>query len=182
MNAYLDLVGWRLLDGFDISGPCALELPDVLLRAIRIAAEGRDAEASNVDEQIAACAARSPRSTASEFDELLGEARLTYRIRDERGVFSDIWASGLMRRAVLAAGRRLADAGRISEPEHLVDATVEEMCALLTGAGSPQRRGAGRTAPSTGARTAPRKRRRCSASPPTPPPDPSGLPPARRRA
>ena len=30
VNAYLDLVGWRLLDGFDISGPCALELPDVL--------------------------------------------------------------------------------------------------------------------------------------------------------
>ena len=44
VNAYLDLVGWRLLDGFDISGPCALELPDVLLRAIRIAAEGRGDE------------------------------------------------------------------------------------------------------------------------------------------
>ena len=42
VSAYLDLVGWRLLDGFDISGPCALELPDVLLRAIRVAAEGRD--------------------------------------------------------------------------------------------------------------------------------------------
>ena len=27
VSAYLDLVGWRLLDGFDISGPCALELP-----------------------------------------------------------------------------------------------------------------------------------------------------------
>ena len=36
---------------------------------------------------------------------------LTYRVRDERGVFSDIWASGLMRRAALAAGRRLAEAG-----------------------------------------------------------------------
>ena len=43
VGAYLDLVGWRLLDGFDISGPCALELPDVLLRAIRVAAAGRDA-------------------------------------------------------------------------------------------------------------------------------------------
>ena len=53
MNAYLDLVGWRLLDGFDISEPCALELPDVLLRAIRIAAAGVEAEAANIDGQIA---------------------------------------------------------------------------------------------------------------------------------
>ena len=36
-SAYLDLVGYRLLDGFDISGRYALELPDALLRAIRVA-------------------------------------------------------------------------------------------------------------------------------------------------
>jgi hypothetical protein len=47
-------------------------------------------------------AARSPSTYRSEFDDLLGEARLTYRLRDERGIYSDIWASGLMRRAVLA--------------------------------------------------------------------------------
>ena len=34
-SAYLDLVGCRLLDGFDISGRYALELPDALIRAIR---------------------------------------------------------------------------------------------------------------------------------------------------
>ena len=54
--------------------------------------------------------AKVPEEHRGEFDELLGEARLMYRLRDERGVFSDIWASGLMRRAVLAAGRRLAAA------------------------------------------------------------------------
>ena len=41
VSAYLDLIGYRLLDGFDISEPCALELPDVLLRAIRVAVAGR---------------------------------------------------------------------------------------------------------------------------------------------
>ena len=35
VSAYLDLIGYRLLDGFDISGRYALELPDALLRAIR---------------------------------------------------------------------------------------------------------------------------------------------------
>ena len=42
MTAYLDLVGNRLLDGFDISEPRAIELPDVLLRAIRVAVEGEE--------------------------------------------------------------------------------------------------------------------------------------------
>jgi hypothetical protein len=60
VSAYLDLVGWRLLDGFDISGPCALELPDVLLRAIRIAALGRGDETSNVDELIAGVRGKVP--------------------------------------------------------------------------------------------------------------------------
>ena len=43
-SGYLDLVGCRLLDGFDISGPCALELPDVLLRAIRVAVDRQGRE------------------------------------------------------------------------------------------------------------------------------------------
>ncbi|CAK6701172.1 hypothetical protein [Synechococcus sp. CBW1107] len=34
MAAYLDLVGNRLLDGFDITNPRALEFPDVLLRGL----------------------------------------------------------------------------------------------------------------------------------------------------
>ena len=55
-----------------------------------------------------------------------------YRLRDERGVFSDIWASGLMRRAAMAAGRRLAAAGRLHDPEHIVEATADEMCALVS--------------------------------------------------
>ena len=42
MSDYLDLVGCRLLDGFDISGRYALELPDALLRAIRVVGRGAD--------------------------------------------------------------------------------------------------------------------------------------------
>jgi rifampicin phosphotransferase len=180
MNAYLDLVGWRLLDGFDISGPCALELPDVLLRAIRVAAGGMDAEAANVDDLVADVRAKVPEEHRSEFDELLEEARLMYRLRDERGVFSDIWASGLVRRAVLAAGRRLAAAGRIKEAEHLIDAGLEEMCSMLAGAEAP-------SADELAARAAYRASHNAKEAPahlgdpPVPPPDPSGLPPAAAR-
>ena len=50
MSGYLDLVGNRPLDGFDISEPSALELPDVLLRAIRVAVSATDAGASDVED------------------------------------------------------------------------------------------------------------------------------------
>ena len=134
MSAYLDLVGYRLLDGFDISEPYALEMPDVLLRAIRVAVGGRGLEASDVDDRIADVRNNVPEEHRAEFDDLLEEARLTYRLRDERGVFSDIWASGLMRRAVLAGGRRLAATGRIHAATDLVYADFDEMRSLLSGA------------------------------------------------
>ena len=136
MNGYLDLVGNRLLDGFDISEPSALELPDVLLRAIRTAVEA-GAEDSDVEAQTAEIRAKVPPEHQEEFDELLGEARLLYRLRDERGVYSDIWASGIMRRAALAGGRRAAANGRIDDPAHFIDAGFDEMCALVSGSGGP---------------------------------------------
>jgi phosphohistidine swiveling domain-containing protein len=179
VSAYLDLVGWRLLDGFDISGPCALELPDVLLRAIRVAAEGRDGD-TDVEDLTAAVRAKVPEEHRGEFDELLGESRLMYRLRDERGVFSDIWASGLMRRAVLAAGRRLAAAGRLREPEHLVDATVDEMRALLSGSQEPSADQLAARAEYRATHTA-KDAPPFLGDPPSPPPDPSGLPPAAAR-
>ncbi len=137
VSGYLDLVGNRLIDGFDIAEPSALELPDALLRAIRIAVSGEAQAASDVDARIAEVRAQVPAAHQAEFDELLGEARLTYRLRDERGVYSDIWASGLMRRAALAAGRRVASRGRIATPQQMLDASLDEMCALVAGSGGP---------------------------------------------
>jgi rifampicin phosphotransferase len=181
VSAYLDLVGYRLLDGFDISGRYALELPDTLLRAIRIAVEeGGGPEEVDVDARIADVRNQVPKEHRAEFDELLEEARRTYRLRDERGVFSDIWASGIMRRVVLAGGRRLGANGRIQDPEHFVDAGFEEMKALLTGEGGPSaeelaERHAVRT--SRSAKDAPMT----LGGPPPPPPDMSGLPPGSAR-
>jgi pyruvate,water dikinase len=137
VSGYLDLVGNRLIDGFDIAEPSALELPEALLRAIRIAVSGEAQTASDVDARIAEVRTLVPGAHQHEFDELLGEARLTYRLRDERGVYSDIWAAGLMRRAALAAGRRAADRGRLATSHQMLDASLEEMCALVAGRGGP---------------------------------------------
>ena len=180
LSAYLDLVGYRLLDGFDISGRYALELPDALLRAIRVAIAGERPADADFEERVAGVRAKVPAEHQAQFDELLGEARMTYKVRDERGVYSDIWASGIMRRAALSAGRRLAAEGRLQDPEHFVDAGFEEMRALLAGGDAPSaeelaRRYALRT--SLSARDVPP----FLGDPPAPPPDPSGLPPAAGR-
>jgi phosphohistidine swiveling domain-containing protein len=179
MSAYLDLVGNRLLDGFDISEPSALELPDVLLRAIQTAVATGE-EPSDLEERIAAVRDKVPAEHKDEFDELLGEARLLYRLRDERGVYSDIWASGIMRRAVLAAGRRLAATGRVHEPEHLVDAGVDEMAELLSGSGGPSADELAERAAVRASRTA-KDAPATLGTPPPPPPDISTLPPGAAR-
>ncbi len=135
-SGYLDLVGHRLIDGFDIAEPTALELPDALLRAIRTAVSAED-RAVLGEQRATEIRTQVPEAHRAEFDQLLAEARLTYRLRDERGVYSDIWASGIMRRAALGAGRRVAGRGRIAAPLQMLEASLEEMCALVAGDGGP---------------------------------------------
>jgi pyruvate,water dikinase len=137
ISGYLDLVGNRLVDGFDIAEPSVIELPDALIRSMRIVVSGEARNDMNLDARIAEVRARVPAVHENEFNELLGEARLTYRLRDERGVYSDIWAAGLMRRAALAAGRHVAGRGHLAMPEQMLDASLDEMCALVASEGGP---------------------------------------------
>ena len=175
--AYLDLVGHRLVDGFDIAEPTALEMPDALLRSMRIVLSGDEQAASDIDARTAEVRAKVPAEHQAQFDALLAEARHNYRLRDERGVYSDIWASGLMRRAALAAGRRVAAQGRIASAAHLLDASLDEMCALVEGHGGPSADELAHRAAYRATYTA--KDVPATLGPPAPPPpDLSGLPPA----
>ena len=93
---------------------------------------------SDVEAQIAEIRGKVPEEHRDEFDELLGEARLIYRLRDERGVYSDIWASGIMRRAALAAGRRLAARGPHRRARRTSSTPASTRCARSSrGSGGP---------------------------------------------
>ncbi|WP_437646431.1 PEP-utilizing enzyme [Sorangium sp. So ce362] len=131
-RAYLDLVRFRTV-GYDVSDKTGGELPDVLVRAIRAAVEGDRGAGSRAAREAKEKALRErvPAAHRAQFDELLGEARLTNRLRDERALYSDSWGTGLARRAVLEAGRRLAAAGKVDDPEHAADLALEEMIGLL---------------------------------------------------
>src|SRR5262245_24959765 len=67
VSDYLDLVGNRLIDGFDIAEPSALEVPDALLRAIHIAVSGEAQTASDVDARIAEVRSQVPAAHQAEF-------------------------------------------------------------------------------------------------------------------
>ena len=93
---YLDSMGLRLAGGYDIADPCATELPDMVLGAIWAAQDTIGADSS--DEWVDAAARvreAVPEEHRERFDELLGEARLMNRLRDERGIYNDNWGTGI---------------------------------------------------------------------------------------
>lgn len=134
-KAYLNVVGLRVLTGYDVGDLSALDTPELLVKTIRSAVEHsvHQSATEHLAEQTAKVRAAVPEEHRAAFDELLEEARLTYRIRDERGYLNDAWATGIARRAILAAGDRLSAAGKLEKPEHAVELTHDELIALLNG-------------------------------------------------
>jgi rifampicin phosphotransferase len=136
MRAYLDLVSFRCLS-YDISSLMNIEVPDMLLKTIQSAVEGAPTGEDRSKQRIAELRSAVPSEHREKFDELLGEALHINRLRDERCHYSDGWATGLARRAVLEAGRRLTERGVIDDPGLTVDMTLDELCGLLRGQKTP---------------------------------------------
>lgn len=177
VDDYVRSVQDRLLDGFDVVSPTLREQPAVILGKLAAAlVADPDAARQRADALAADLRARVPDEHRAEFDELVDEARLVYRLRDERGIYSEITAIGLLRRALLEVGNRASDRGVIGDPALMLDATPDEAASVLGGAGP------------TGDELAERAelRRRLTADgaprhlgpPPPPPPPIDELPPA----
>ncbi len=176
-RSFLDAIGLRLAGGYDITDPCAIERPDMLLSTIRAALDAPHNEAAGAWAEAARTVRDAvPEAYQAEFDRLLDEARRVNRLRDERGIYNDNWGTGIARRAILEAGRRLTKAGRIREPESALEASYDELIAMLKGAPEPSSDELSRR--SDKRRNTPRD----SAPPylgpaPVPPPPTDGLPP-----
>jgi rifampicin phosphotransferase len=122
----LEVVGWWLAGAScDVDEPCLVELPEALVEALR-AAMGRRRE--DTGQEVRSTVAPGRRAA---FDELLGEARSVHHLRDERALYCDVWASGLARRGILAAGARLAEKGSLEHPANLLEADYGELHELL---------------------------------------------------
>lgn len=182
VDSYVRAVGHRIAAGFDLTNPTVGERPDLVLGRLLSAVEhDTDRSKARADALAAELRASVPAEHHAEFDELLREARLVYRLRDERGLYSDTNAVGLMRLALIELGRRLHAAGRISFLYDALDLASAEIDALLDGEEHP-------TAEELAARVSRRKALSAAGAPsdlgpPAPPPPPvDHLPPALARS
>jgi pyruvate,water dikinase len=74
-----------------------------------------------------------PPGDHDELDRLVDDARAAVPLRDDNGALTGAWPMGLLRRAMLAAGRRVG----LDDPELAVELTVDELAARLGGAPDP---------------------------------------------
>lgn len=116
---------WRLVTGYDLDSLAAVELPARPAASARPDHDHADAEA--------ALRAQVPGGERDRWDELLADARATYGVRDSNSLVTAAWPVGLLRRALLEAGRRLHDRGALHDPVHAVELTVDEVLELLAG-------------------------------------------------
>lgn len=138
VDEYVRSVGFRLIEGFDVTNPTQLERSAILLGKLAAALDA-DPETGRrrADELADSLRSELGEGDRRRFDELLTEARLVYRLRDERGLYSDVSAIGLLRLALLEVGRRGVDAGMLSDPSEALDATIDEAVGILSGTGAP---------------------------------------------
>lgn len=141
LDAFLDEFGWRVVSGYEITDLTLHELP----RAVCSLVAGADRAPESTD---AAGGSHSTADTEQQmrtqvpdpalFDSLLTNARRAYGMRDDNGPLTWEWPAGLMRRAYLDAGRRLADADRIEDEAHVFEMDQPELSAVLRGGTAPK--------------------------------------------
>jgi pyruvate,water dikinase len=138
VGEYVDAVHFRLLEGFDTPNPTIGERPEGLVGRLQVALGVDPDDALRRSDAVAVELREAvPEEHRTAFDDLLGEARLVYRLRDERGLYSEISAVGLLRLALLELGRRLEARGRVQHAADVLEVTADELGALFAGGSDP---------------------------------------------
>ncbi|HEX6537656.1 MAG TPA: PEP-utilizing enzyme [Candidatus Dormibacteraeota bacterium] len=132
----LDVVGWWIAGPVcDVDEPCILEVPEILADSLRaaVARSGGEGEGDGkMPDSAGAVRSALPARTRRAFDLMLEDAKAVQWVRDERALYCDVWATGVLRRGLLAAGRRLADAGRLEDPADVLETQRGELRALFS--------------------------------------------------
>jgi rifampicin phosphotransferase len=128
LDHYLTDRGHLLVTGYDIVGLTLGELPGAVLASILDAVEP-----PAIDHHAMAGALRSrvPEEHRTDFDLVLGDARAVMDMRDDNGPSTYEWPAGLLRRTLLAVGRRLASRGRIADAELALELRPAEAATVL---------------------------------------------------
>jgi pyruvate,water dikinase len=135
-NEYYKHVSQMLVSGYMVTEQTVAETPNILKTRVINAMQDNLEDRSIPEEtkaQEAEIRARLSGEELAEFDEWLANVRNINRLRDERGVYNDIWGAGIGRVAVLEAGRRLVEKGVLDDSGLAVDASHTELLGLLKG-------------------------------------------------
>jgi phosphohistidine swiveling domain-containing protein len=136
VRRFLAMREYRLVEGLDPGAPCLHEHPSLLWQALRSAAlAAKSPPASSTQQATVLARIRDavPESKHAELDALIADARALASLRDERALYSDVWAWGILRTTVLAIGRRLMrrSPALLCDAADLVHATPDEVLSLL---------------------------------------------------
>lgn len=129
LDRYLADHAWRMITRYSPRGTALIELPDLLVQAIRCAGDSSALtapDAAPVRSQVA-------EADRAAFDHLLADARRCYGIRDDNVGLTAMWPMGLVRRAILEAGRRLEERGLVDDAEQAFALGAQELAAALRG-------------------------------------------------
>jgi pyruvate,water dikinase len=135
LDAYLREYGWRMVTSYDVDGRALIEMPDALLTSLR--QEPRGPLEHGQERAAGTLRERLPAADRAHLDELLGEARKVYGLRDDNGPLTVEWPTGLLRRAVLETGRRLAKRGLLESDEHACELDLDELVGLVSSGSGP---------------------------------------------
>jgi pyruvate,water dikinase len=128
LEEYLMEYGHRSVSGFDLDAKSIAEMPEVLVASI----------AARVMHPVAAqteppdwLRPRVPDEHRAAYDALKAEAEVLYGLRENDVGPTFEWPLGLLRRALAVAGDRLAAEGALHRPDQILDASPEDVDALL---------------------------------------------------
>lgn len=129
LDEYLTQRGHVLVTGYDITALTLNELPGVVVDSIRSARVPID----DVQTIIDALRDRTPADQREDFDAYLTDARRVMDMRDDNGPQTAEWPLGLLRRALLEAGRRRTATGAFEESDHALELTPDEARRAMSG-------------------------------------------------
>ena len=123
LDSYLADHAWSAVTQYSPRGLTLIEQPDLLVQAISAATVPTPVPGPDVE----AVRDRVPLADRPRFDDLLDDARRCYGIRDDNVALTFMWPAGLVRRALLECGRRLAARGLLADEAHVFALDEDEI-------------------------------------------------------
>jgi pyruvate,water dikinase len=120
-TAATDPEAWQLVTGYDLDSRAWCELD-----SLKQAEPGTPLPALDLRSLV-------PEEHHDELARLVEDARAAVPLRDDNGVLTGAWPMGLLRRAMLEAGRRIT----LHDTSHAIELTVDELDQRLRGQAAP---------------------------------------------